>query len=149
MQTWMLFVIGAVLAWGSYGPLIHNGQIGLGSAVRAFLCVGGAYFLTAVVIPLGVLMMQNEPGAFTARGVGWATFAGIAGAMGAICVIFAFRTGAAPIYVMPLVFGGAPIVNALVSMALHPPKQAPSVWFFVGCAVAGLGAWMVLRFKPA
>ena len=39
-------------------------------------------------------------------------------------IIYAFRTGGLPLYVMPLVFGGAPIVNVLVSLAIHPPKSA-------------------------
>jgi len=35
---------------------------------------------------------------------------------GAACIIWAFKTGGLPVYVMPLVFGGAPIVNVAVSM---------------------------------
>ena len=42
-----------VLAWGSYGPTIHAGEAGLGSSKwAAFLCVGLAYFIIAVIIPL-------------------------------------------------------------------------------------------------
>ena len=42
-----------VLAWGSYGPTIHAGEAGRGSSKwAAFLCVGLAYFIIAVIIPL-------------------------------------------------------------------------------------------------
>ena len=33
---------------------------------------------------------------------------------------------------MPLVFGGAPLVNVLVSMAMHPPKTPPNPLLYVG-----------------
>ena len=37
------------------------------------------------------------------------TVAGALGAIGAVCIILSFRTGGTPTYVMPLVFGGAPL----------------------------------------
>lgn len=146
---WLMFAIGAMLAWGSYGPFIHNGQVNLGSPIRAFLCVGFAYFLTAVLLPGGLLAVTNEAGSFTAKGVTWGLLAGAVGAAGAICVIFAMKSGGTPLYVMPIVFGGAPIMNSVVSMIQHPPKNAPSPLFFMGILLAGVGAALILRFKPA
>lgn len=145
---WLIFVLGAVLSWGCYGPLLHTGQMELGSGMRAFLCVGVAYFLMGVLVPGGILAVQDEAGQFTQKGIFWATLAGAVGAAGAACVLFAFRSGAKPIYVMPLVFGLAPVVNALVSMAQHPPKQAIHPLFFVGLVSAAASAWLVLSFKP-
>jgi hypothetical protein len=49
---------------------------------------------------------------------------------------------------MPLVFGGSPLVNVLYSMAVHPPKAAPSPLLYVGFLLAAAGASMVLYFKP-
>ena len=49
---------------------------------------------------------------------------------------------------MPLVFGGAPLVNVLYTMYLHPPKAAPNPLLYVGFLVTALGAGMVLYFKP-
>jgi hypothetical protein len=49
---------------------------------------------------------------------------------------------------MPLVFGGAPLVNVIVSMAIHPPRTAPSPLLYLGFLLAATGAYMVLRFKP-
>jgi hypothetical protein len=146
---WLVFAIGAMLAWGSYGPFIHTGQVNLGSPIRAFLCVGFAYFLTAVLVPGAMLLAQEEAGAFTGKGVAWGLMAGAVGAAGAICVIFAMKTGGTPIYVMPIVFGGAPIMNSIVSMIQHPPKSTPNLLFFLGIVLAGIGAGLILRFKPA
>jgi hypothetical protein len=50
---------------------------------------------------------------------------------------------------MPLVFGGAPVVNVLVSMAVHPPKSAVSSMLYVGFAFVAVGAGMVLYFRPS
>jgi hypothetical protein len=50
--------------------------------------------------------------------------------------------------VMPLVFGGAPIVNVMVSMAIHPPKQAINPMLFLGFALASVGAGLVLYYRP-
>ncbi len=149
MKLWMIFVVGAILSWGSYVPMIHQGQAYLEKgALRAFLCVGGAYFLTAVLVPLALLANGVEPWRFNSTGVGFATLAGILGAVGALCVILALKSGGSPIYVAPLVFAGAPIVAALVSMAWHRPTEAPSVWFWFGLVLAACGASLVLRFKP-
>ena len=66
-----------------------------------------------------------------------------------MCIILAFRAGGLPTYVMPLVFGGAPLVNVLVSMAIHPPRTSPSPLLYAGFLLAATGAYMVLRFKPS
>ena len=50
---------------------------------------------------------------------------------------------------MPLVFGGAPIVNVFVSMAIHPPKSAINPMLWVGFVLASIGAALVLYFRPA
>ena len=44
-MVWVIFVAGAVLAWGAYGALLHLGQTQLGNPLKALLCVGVAYFL--------------------------------------------------------------------------------------------------------
>lgn len=147
-MTWVLFVAGAVLSWGAYGVLLHQGQVQLGNPLKALLCVGVAYFLIGVLVPVAALSAQGSLGGFNSDGLIKATVAGALGAAGAACIIYAFRTGGLPLYVMPLVFGGAPIVNVLVSMAIHPPKSAINPMLFVGFLLASAGAAMVLYFRP-
>jgi len=146
---WMLFVAGAVLSWGAYGVLLYLGQIQLGNPLKALLCVGVAYFLIGVIVPVASLSAQGDLSNFNSTGLITATIAGALGAAGAACIIYAFRFGGLPIYVMPLVFGGAPIVNVLVSMAIHPPKSAINPMLFVGFVLASVGAGMVLYYRPA
>ena len=105
--------------WGVYGPVLHIGSGQLGSALRAFMCVGMAYFGIAIVVPLAILGKSGEKGSWTKVGVLWSLLAGAAGALGALGVILAVRVfGGQPIYVMPLVFGGAPVVNTLLNATL-------------------------------
>jgi hypothetical protein len=64
-------------------------------------------------------------------------------------MILALKSGGTPLVVAPLVFGGAPIVNAFVSMALHKPTSAPVPLFYLGLVMVGAGAFLVLRYRPA
>jgi hypothetical protein len=147
-MTWLVFVLGAVVSWGLYGPALHRGQVALGNPLRALLCVGFAYFLIGVIVPAAWLAAQDEFGGFTAGGTAAATLAGALGAAGAVCIIGAFKAGGMPSYVMPLVFGGAPVVNVLISLWLHPPRTAPNPMLYLGFLMASLGAYLVLHYKP-
>ena len=147
-MNWLTFVAGAVLSWGVYGAMLHQGQVKLGSPMRALLCVGVAYFLIGVLVPVAVLASQGQLRGFNAAGSTAATLAGALGALGAVCIIYSFRTGGTPTYVMPLVFGGAPLVNVLYTMYLHPPKVAPHPLLYAGFLITAVGAGMVLYFKP-
>jgi len=148
-MVWTVFVLGAVISWGMYGPILHKGQVQLGNPLRALLCVGIAYFLIAVLVPVITLSAQGSLNGFNANGTLSAGLGGALGALGAVCIIWAFRAGGLPTYVMPLVFGGAPLVNVLFSMWLHPPKIAPNPLLYAGFLLVAVGASMVLYFKPA
>ena len=147
-MTWVLFVVGAVLSWGMYGPALHKGQVQLGNPLRALLCVGIAYFLVGVLVPVVTLSTQGQLNGFNSTGSIQATVAGILGALGAVFIIFSFKFGGMPVYVMPLVFGGAPVVNVLFTMITHPPKNPINPMLYVGFLFAVLGAGLVLYYKP-
>src|SRR4030095_7598991 len=141
-MLWIIFALGAALAWGLYGPALHRGQVALGSPMRALLCVGVAYFLIGVLVPVATLSYQGELNGFTMKGSLLAMLGGALGAIGAVCIIYAFKSGGLPTYVMPLVFAGAPLVNVLFSMILHPPHERPSPLLYLGFVLVALGAGM-------
>jgi hypothetical protein len=149
-MPWIVLALGAALSWGLYGPALHDGQVKLGSPFRALLCVGIAYMLIGVLVPVIALAAQGQLSAkgWNAGGFTQATLAGGLGAIGAVFIIYAFRAGGLPTYVMPLVFGGAPLVNVLVTMYLHPPKATPNPLLWVGFALVAVGASLVLYYKP-
>lgn len=147
-MLWVMFALGAALFWGLYGPILHKGQIQLGNPLRALLLVGFAYFCVGVLVPVFVLGSQGELKGFTLAGSVNAWLGGALGALGAICIIWAFRNGGLPNYVMPLVFGLAPLINVAVTLITHPPKQQPNPLLWVGYLMASAGVGLVFYFKP-
>src|SRR5687767_152736 len=119
-MTWLLFALLTVASWGVYGVFLHTGQTNMGGGdptaarYKAFLFVGLAYFLTAVLAPLFLLMLKGTAfTGYTAKGMVWSLVAGIVGAIGAFGVLLAFGAGGKPGVVMSIVFAGAPVVNAI------------------------------------
>jgi drug/metabolite transporter (DMT)-like permease len=147
-MSWISLAAGAALSWGLYGASLHRGQTALGNPLKAMLCVGIAYFLIAVIVPVVALLQQGDLRNFNVPGTVTATLAGALGALGAVCITYAFRAGGTPLLVMPLVFGGAPLINVITATILHPPKVAPSPMLYVGFLLTAVGAGMVLYFRP-
>lgn len=152
---WLYFALMTVACWGLYGVLLHGGQLGMADPVhgryKAFLFVGIAYFLTAVLAPLLILVVAGADWHYPLRGMGLSLVAGTAGAAGAFCVLLAFGAKGSPAAVMSIVFAGAPIVNAFVSMSLHPPAGGLGAvrWqFLAGIALAAVGGCLVTWYKP-
>src|SRR4029079_14933263 len=89
-MLWVAFAIGAALSWGVYGAMLHNGQVKLGNPLRALLCVGVAYFLIGVLVPVAALWSQGQLSGqgFNLAGTTTATLAGALGAIGAVCIIW-------------------------------------------------------------
>ncbi len=152
----MIYALITVAAWGVYGIFLHTGQIAMKDPVlgryKAFLFVGIAYFLTAVLAPLVVLWMKGcDWSLFTGSGCWLSLVAGIVGAIGAFAVLLAFGSGGKPAVVMTIIFAGAPIVNAVVGLLKNPPPQgwgSIDLRFYLGIAMAIVGAALVTTFKP-
>src|SRR5262249_58297521 len=103
--------------------------------LTAILCVGVAYFVIGVLFPavyLYLLPASDRP-ALTTTGLVFSGLAGVAGAVGAICVIFSTKAAVTAgvtgvnykLFIAPMIFGLAPVINTLVSSFWHPPKGQP------------------------
>lgn len=154
-MTWLVFSLMTVAFWGVYGIFLHTGQIGMSDPFngryKAFLFVGIAYLVTAVVAPAIVLGVNGAAWSFPGKGMFWSLLAGIVGALGAFCVLLAFGAKGSPSVVMAIVFAGAPVVNAVVALAVHPPAGGFGAlrWQFVaGILLAALGGCLVTLYKP-
>lgn len=146
-----LSILMAALCWGSYGPMLHQGQMKMGgSRLRPFACVGIAYFIIAVAVPL--VLLYTTPtishGDWTVKGLFWSIIAGGAGAIGALGIILAFNAGGKPIYVMPLVFGFAPVINTFISLTEAGAWSKVETMFWVSLGVVITGALTVLITAP-
>jgi hypothetical protein len=155
-RAWLWFSLLTVVLWGVYGIFLHTGQVAMADSAngryKAFLWVGIAYFLTAVLAPLAMLVMNGATWEHPVKGVWWSLLAGIAGAVGAFCVLLAFAAKGHPAAVMSIIFAGAPVVNALVSLSMHPPAGGLGSirWpFFAGILMAAAGGYLVTLHKPA
>ena len=146
----LLAVVLAMLSWGAYGPVLHKGQAAMGgSRLRPLICIGIAYFLIAVLVPLALLKPFGDSGSWNVVGVAWSTAAGGLGAIGALGTILAFACGGKPFTVMPVVFGCAPVINTLTTLSLlRIPSSSLSPWFLAGILIVGVGAATVLIFGP-
>ena len=153
--SWLAFSLLTVVSWGVYGVFLHTGQMAMGDPVngryKAFLFVGIAYFLTAVLAPLAVLLMNGAKWDMPASGMVWSLVAGIVGAIGAFCVLLAFGAKGQPTVVMSIVFAGAPVVNAVVAIMMHPPEGGWSSVkppFVAGLILAAVGGCLVSLYRP-
>ncbi len=157
-MNWLIYAFLTVACWGVYGIFLHNGTIAFADPVngrmKAFLIVGLAYFLVAVIAPVAILAVKGGSITFwnyPTKAFRWSLLAGVVGAVGALGVLLAFGAKGTPAVVMSIIFAGAPIVNALVAIVLHPPSGG---WgsirpqFYLGIALAAAGAAMVSYYKP-
>lgn len=164
-MNWLYFSLITVACWGLYGIFLHAGQMGMADKelgrYKAFLFVGIAYFLVAVLAPLAILLMsKNMNWNMPPKGMWLSLFAGVLGAVGAFFVLVAMGSGIksgmnpgiVAVLVMSTIFAGAPIINAIVGIMMHPPKggiSAIPIPFYLGILLAAVGGFMATKFKPA
>ena len=154
-MTWLVFALMTVVMWGLYGVFLHTGQVSMadpqGGRYKAFLWVGIAYFLIAVLAPLALLWFSGSSWQMPTKGIWWSLLAGVVGAVGAFCVLLAFGAKGSPAVVMSIIFAGAPIVNAIVAIAVHPPAggwRSIRLPFVLGIVLAAVGGYLVTLYKP-
>jgi hypothetical protein len=95
--------------------------------------------------------IDAEPNGTWTNPVGtfWSLAGGAAGAIGALGIIMAFNFGGKPIYVMPLVFGLAPVINTFTTIISSQISLASaSPLFYAGLIIVAVGAVTVLVFAP-
>jgi len=161
----ILFALGTAFFWGCYGPTIGNAQAPrldgkpLGppdgwTPFKPYVFIGVAYLLISVVG--GSVMMKVRGDSFnfaaTVPGVDgithfntakWGFLAGTLGALGALCLTTAMMTSRGnALLVMPIVFGGAVSVTAIVSiikLRSHGPLEiSPLLWCGIALTVVGV-----------
>jgi hypothetical protein len=153
-----LFALATALFWGTYGPILSRGHhlMGTEGRFRPFICVGFAYLLVAIIGPIVVMYttgIDRDGGLFsgwTTRGIIWSTIAGGVGALGAFTLIMALGAGGprSPGYVMPIVFGFAPVISTLTTMYMNKLFDQVSPFFAAGLILIIAGAITVLVFAP-
>lgn len=145
----VLFALGTALFWGCYGPTIGNAAapkvngVPLWSPFKPYVFIGIAYLVIAIIG--GLVMMKVKGDTFQYSGehfatAKWGFLAGCFGAFGAVCLTTAMMLSRGnALLVMPIVFGGAVTVTAIVSvLRLHGETPvSPVLW--VGMALTAIG----------
>ena len=156
---WYFWALLTVICWGTYGVCMHTGSANMKSPdhgrIMAFLWVGLAYFLTAVIGPLIILKLKGgsiEFWSYPTKGWQWSLIAGTLGAVGALGVLLAFGASPnPPVYVpivMSIIFAGAPIVNAVVNTTKEGNWSNVQPAFILGIMLAALGGLLVSKYPP-
>ncbi|KAB2645975.1 MAG: hypothetical protein DVB33_10280 [Verrucomicrobia bacterium] len=162
-MNWLIYAFLTVISWGVYGVLLHKGRSNMPmgpetahAGLKAFLFVCVAYALIGLAA-LALLKWRGSNWSFTGGGIKWSLIAGGAGAIGAFTLVLALGAaaqifkGAAAAAVMPIVFAGAPIINTIVAMTVHPPEggfKSLPIPFLLGCVMAAGGAFLVAKYAP-
>jgi len=156
---WYVWALMTVICWGTYGVCMHPGSASMKNSehgrIMAFLWVGLAYFLTAVIAPIIILKLKGGPidfWAYPAKGWQWSLIAGTLGAIGALGVLLAFGASPNPkVYVpvvMSIIFAGAPIVNAVVNTTKDKNWSNVQWPFVLGIVLAAVGGYLVTKHVP-
>ncbi len=156
----ILFALATALLWGSYGPTIGNAKSPLPVAsggwtpFKPYVFIGIAYLVWAIAGGLVAMklmgdnynytaVVQNASGAdfghWTTAKFGFA--AGTLGALGALCLTTAMMLSRGnALLVMPIVFGGAVSVTAMIEVIRHRGLVTinPLLWVGIGTVVIGI-----------
>lgn len=149
----ILFALGTALCWGMYGPALSKTR-GSWSPFKPYVFIGVAYLVIAVTGGLAIMKMMGDSFSYSGEAAparSWGFIAGSLGALGALFLTTAvMKSKGNTALVMPIVFGGAVTVNAIVSYVLlrnNPDIHVkPQLW--VGMLIVFLGVVLVAKYTP-
>jgi uncharacterized membrane protein len=137
--SWFIYALVILLAWGiqAYFMKVANRSMSA-EAIFFYMTVTGL-----ILIPVALAMTDfSQPINYGLGGPGLAAITQILNAIGALTIVYAFRYGKA-IVVSPLANAGAPLITALLSLALlglvpQPVKLAGIGLAFIAATLLAL-----------
>jgi len=150
MKYPLLFAILTALFWGLYGPALGQARAGLASPFKPYVAIGIAYLIWGVVGGVVGMWYKGDTFVFTGAGSLWGFSAGSLGAWGALTLTLAMFSGgmAMPQIVMPIVFGGAVTVSAIVPLVVAKNELTISPWLWIGIIAIAVGIVIVAYNTP-
>lgn len=116
MKYPVMFAVLTAIFWGTYGPVLAESRTFLKSPFKPYVAIGIAYLVWGIGGGVLGMLYKQDNFSFTGPGALWGLAAGSLGAFGALTLTLAMFSGGKPYVVMPIVFGGAVTVSALVSV---------------------------------
>jgi len=149
----ILFACLTAMCWGLYGPMIQNARSTTGewSPLKPYVFIGVAYLVFA--IGGGLVGMYLKQDSFSYAGsqspaMTWGFIAGTCGAFGALFLTSAMLSGGKPLFVMPIVFGGAVSITAIVSIIQLRQVTTTHPFLWLGMVLVVVGVVLVARYTP-
>lgn len=139
------YAVATAAFWGLYGPTLTKSR-GAWSPFKPYMFIGVAYLVWGVLGGLAGMKLLGDNWRFGGDqflATKWGFIAGSLGAFGALCLTAAMMNakgfgGAA--LVMPIVFGGATLVNAFAELVVFKdrPQINPLLWVGMLLVIAGI-----------
>lgn len=144
----VIFAAMTALFWGMYGPAIGQARNELTSPFKPYVAIGVAYLIWGIVGGLGGMAYKGDNYSFNGPGALWGLIGGSLGAWGALTLTLAMFSGGKPHFVMPIVFGGAVTVTAIISVLTVKSEEhvSPNLW--LGMIVVAVGIVIVALNTP-
>lgn len=154
----ILFALGTALCWGMYGPALGNARSTAKppewSPFKPYVFIGVAYLVIAIVGGLIAMKIKGDTFDYSGKqsaAMNWGFIAGSLGAAGAFFLTNAVISSKGnTALVMPIVFGGAVTVNAVVSYVLlrSNPNLHINPLLWVGMILVFAGVVVVAKYTP-
>src|SRR5260221_6663635 len=112
----VVFAILTALCWGTYGPVLAESRTYLKSPFKPYVAIGIAYLVWGIGGGLIGMLYKKDDFSFTGPWALWGLASGTLCAWGALTLTLAMFIRGKPYVVMPILFGGAVTVSALVSV---------------------------------
>ena len=137
----VIFALLTGLFWGTYGPVLGQARAFEKSPFKPYVMIGIAYLIWGIIGGLIGMASKGDSFAFTKQGTIWGFAAGTLGAWGALTLTLAMYTGgtAMPQVVMPIVFGTAVTVSAIIAVLTTKTQADPRLWL----GIIGMGICII------
>ena len=154
----VLFAMCTALCWGLYGPTVANARSTekppAWSPFKPYVFIGVAYLVLACGGGLLGMNLRGDSyqfgGAQSSAAI-WGFAAGTLGALGALSLtaaMLSFTGPPKPQLVMPIVFGGAVTITAIVSLLQTRSAATASPWLWAGMVAVVVGIVLVAYHTP-
>lgn len=136
LSSWFFLAILVLLAWGLQAYFMKKANETMDAeSIFFYMTVAGI-----ILIPVALYMTDFDTVTWSIKGVALAGGIQLLNAIGALCLVFAFRYGKA-IVVSPLTNAGAPLMTAIISMIFL--GVLPPTLKLIGIGLAVIAAIMI------
>lgn len=141
----IIFAVATAIFWGLYGPALGKARTPGETPFKPYIFIGLAYLIWGMLG--GALAVKATGGdfAFKPAAINWGFIAGSLGAFGALTLTFAMFKARDASLVMPVVFGGATMVSALIGILQNREHAVPPMQI-LGFVLVVVGVVLVQAF---